>query len=189
MVLLIADLHEWIASDLSDFTVWSWVINIAYILTFIISIYFLRRIRNLKNKEFRFLWICIAAILLLLGINKQLNFQTLLIIVGRSLANKHGWIENSRKIEMLFAAIFCLGIGIMGTLVLFRIRHILSKAWIEITGIALLLGFTVIRAGQIDHIGKAEKLQSMLIHIHAIELTGILIIVFAMFRYLKEFNN
>jgi hypothetical protein len=186
MELLSADLHEWIASVVSDFTVWSWVINIAYILSFILTIFFIRRIRNLKNKELRFLWICIAAVLLLLGINKQLNFQTLLIIVGRSLADKQDWVENIRKIQALFTAVFCLGIAVTGTLVLFRIRRVLSIAWIEITGIALLSVFTIIRAGSINHVGKVEKVANMFNHIHAIELAGILIIVFAMFRHYNK---
>jgi hypothetical protein len=186
---LSANLHEWALSIKGDFSIWSWVINIAYIISLMVSIYYIRRIRNIGSKEFRFLWICIASILLLLGINKQLNFQTLLIILGRSLAYKQGWIENRRAVQELFVIAFGIGIAIFGAIIIFRIRRILLSAWLEISGIAILLIFTLIRAGSIDHIYKTEKIETAFTHIHAIEFAGILIVLAALFRNFKKMNT
>lgn len=189
MGTLLADLHEWVSSILSDFTMWSWIINIAYILVFILSIYYIRCIKTTGNKELKFLWIFIAGILLLLGINKQLNFQTLLIIFGRSLANSQGWIENRRMAQELFAITFGIGIAVLSAIIIFRIRRILLMAWIEIFGIAVLLAFTLIRAGSINHFHKTEKIEAAFIHIHAVEFAGILIILLALYRNLKKIKT
>lgn len=187
MNIVLADLHEWVAAIIVDISFWSCVINIAYILLFILSIYYVRRIKSNGNKELRVLWIFIAGILLLLGINKQLNFQTLLIIIGRSLANKQGWIENRRMVQEMFAIAFAFGIFVLCTIMIFRIRHILLKSWVEISGVGILFAFTLIRAGSIDHIHKIEKVESMLTHIHGLEFVGILIIFLALHRNFKKY--
>ena len=55
------------------------------------------------------LWFGLAAVLLVLGINKQLDLQTLLISLGRGIAIECGWYDSRRQIQIdfvLLAALF-----------------------------------------------------------------------------------
>ena len=57
-------------------------------------------------------WRLLALGLLLLGINKQLDLQTLFTEVARQLAHAQGWYEERRRYQRIFIA----GIGLLGVL-------------------------------------------------------------------------
>jgi len=47
-------------------------------------------------------WRCFAGLMIALGINKQLDLQTLLTIVGRRWAMHGGWYERRRRVQLRF---------------------------------------------------------------------------------------
>src|SRR5712672_1995497 len=55
-------------------------------------------------------WLVVGIAMVLLGINKQLNFQTLLTDVGRGAAEQQGWYERRRTVQRLFV----LGFTVVG---------------------------------------------------------------------------
>jgi hypothetical protein len=172
--------------ELGDFTVWAWIITVAYGVALLATIFCLRKIKTSGNKELHLLWVGIAFILALLGINKQLDFQTLLIILGRAIALSTGWIDERRMVQKAFTVFFSFCIGGGALFVLYALRRVLVRAWLEIVGIAVLLGFTIIRAASIGHSNKSAQVENMLKHIHALELAGILIVLFALYRQVRK---
>ncbi len=120
-----------------------------------------------------------------MGINKQLDFQILLKIVMKILAQDYGWFAYRRLVQVYFAKGIVLIAAVLGISLLFRIRHIIRQSIIELFGCIIILGFALIRSSSINHIERAQVLEYETIsHIHAFELLGIMIVVGALYKYL-----
>jgi hypothetical protein len=133
---------------------------------------------------------CITVLLFFLGVNKQLDFQSLLIIIVRKIAEAQGWFAYRRIVQEYFVIGISFGIGTASMIALFYLRNTLLHAWVECTGIAVLLIFAVIRAASISNIGYAIYLEEkMLRHIHAVELTGLALILASLFHNIKLLKN
>jgi hypothetical protein len=59
------------------------------------------------------LWLLLFAIMFALGINKQLDLQTLFTEIGRSVSRSGGWYEERRAVQGLFIAAMA-GFGAIG---------------------------------------------------------------------------
>jgi hypothetical protein len=125
------------------------------------------------------LLIGIAILLLLLGINKQLDLQTLLAIIGRKLAKAHGWYNIRRLVQMVFIVVVTL-------MVLFSLAiwtRWMKGRWrqygLHLVGTVLILLFVVIRASSIEHVAfrhAAQHSSILYMLLSILELVGILII-------------
>src|SRR5262249_12890745 len=60
-------------------------------------------------------WWALAAGLTFLAINKQLNFQTLLIVVMRRAAASEGWWGHRRTVQLAFSVVFGFSLGLVLT--------------------------------------------------------------------------
>ncbi|MBN1653698.1 MAG: hypothetical protein JXA30_07970 [Deltaproteobacteria bacterium] len=97
-------------------------------------------------------WWVITSMLIFLGLNKQLDLQSLITQLGRQLAVEQGWYENRRALQRLFImAIASAGITtlLLGGWILRR--HLRSLALVFI-GLTTLVTFIVIRAGSFHHV-------------------------------------
>jgi hypothetical protein len=98
------------------------------------------------------IWWLLAFGLLFLGVNKQLNLQTLLIVLGRRAAFAGGWYERRRLAQTIFCGALTLAglaaLWLTGTR--FR-RFFWDNPW-AFAGVALLLFFVLLRAASINHI-------------------------------------
>jgi hypothetical protein len=93
----------------------------------------------------------LAAGLLFLGINKQLNLQTLMIVLGRRAALAGAWYQRRRFVQAFFCAAFALlGLGFLGFFASCAKRFI-TKNRLAFAGIIVLLLFVVLRASTINH--------------------------------------
>jgi hypothetical protein len=122
-------------------------------------------------------WLALAVMMLLLGINKQLDLQTWFGQTGRDVALSQGWYEQRRTVQAGFIAL--LGVGAM-TLVAAARRYWAARwsdyRWVFL-GVLLLVVFIVIRAASFHHIDE-------LIHFdlgktslgRALEVVGVIII-------------
>lgn len=106
-------------------------------------------------------WWGISGLLLALGINKQLDLQTLFTQVLRDMALAQGWYEQRRPYQLAFIA--CVGlISVAGTaLVAFAMRRVLPQIWLSVAGFGLLAGFVLIRAASIHQIDVLLKQGSL----------------------------
>jgi len=97
------------------------------------------------------IWWLLAVGLLFLGINKQLNLQTLMIVMGRRAALAGGWYESRRFVQTIFCAAFALlGLGLLGFFAAYPKRFIAENR-LAFAGIIVLLSFVVLRALTINH--------------------------------------
>jgi hypothetical protein len=97
------------------------------------------------------LWWLLAAGLIFLGINKQLNLQTLMIVIGRNLSRAGHWYVARRRLQLIFSVVFaalCLG-----TLAWFswRWRPFFRQHRLVLAGLIVLALFVVVRASTINH--------------------------------------
>ena len=98
------------------------------------------------------LWFGLAAVLLVLGINKQLDLQTLLISLGRGIAIECGWYDSRRQIQIdfvllaaLFSSIFFLGL-------MWRFKGCWRQYWLILSGLLFIALFVLIRAASFNHV-------------------------------------
>ncbi|MCB8982101.1 MAG: hypothetical protein H6657_32270 [Ardenticatenaceae bacterium] len=97
------------------------------------------------QRERRF-WQSLAVVLLLLGINKQLNFLSFFTSLSRTLAWQQEWWQERRSVQMLLIGIVVLLIAVLIGASFWRLRHLPRRILVASTGFWLLLGFVLIRA-------------------------------------------
>ena len=97
-------------------------------------------------------WWCLVALLLALGINKQLDLQSFLTMLGRRAAREQGWYAQRRSVQVGFIA----GILTMGVLALACAGYAIRRSWrrhgIALAGVMLLACFIAIRAASFHHV-------------------------------------
>ena len=97
------------------------------------------------------IWWLLAVVLLFLGINKQLNLQTLMIVMGRRAAFAGGWYGHRRFVQAVFSAAFALiGLCLLRFFASYAKRFI-GKNRLAFAGVIVLLFFVVLRASTINH--------------------------------------
>ena len=174
---------EWTAG-IGDPTFMGWLTVALYFFTaflalrVVVSSGFLFVGENEKlQKQF---WLYVALILLFLGINKQLDLQSLLTAIGRYSAHRDGWYENRRFIStvVIVAILSILSIAMM--LFIHRMKPILKTNLPAIIGLCFLLLFVIIRATSFHHMGLlvSKKIWGIRMYL-ALEQIGILAIIFS----------
>ncbi len=98
------------------------------------------------------LWVGLAALLFALGVNKQLDLQSLLTAIGRELAYADGWYEERRKVQRIFvlgvaATVAGAGIGLFALA-----RGQLTRLSPALGGALFLLAFVLVRASSFHHV-------------------------------------
>jgi hypothetical protein len=110
------------------------------------------------------IWFLLALGLLFLGINKQLNLQTLLIALGRRAAQAGGWQEKRRLAQLVFSAVFT--VAGLASLWLLRagFRLFFARNPGALAGLVVLLLFVLIRAASVNHVFEWAGLQKDAAH-------------------------
>jgi hypothetical protein len=132
-------------------------------------------------------WWLLAAFLLALGINKQLDLQSLVTEIGRNVARDQGWYEGRAAVQKVFI-VGVAGVGlacILVACVLFR-RAIFQRP-IAAIGAVFLLGFVVIRAASFHHVDRFLKVEVAGIRWNWIlELGGIALVLASAIAHLRK---
>jgi hypothetical protein len=112
-----------------------------------------QRLRGVPDKEkVPALWAGLALMLLLLGINKQLDLQSLLTEIGRIAARDEGWYEARRTVQVVFILLL-LVTGAWALRALWRIaRGHLAQMRMALFGALGLVAFVAIRAASFHHV-------------------------------------
>lgn len=97
-------------------------------------------------------WSSLAVGMLALGINKQLDLQSLFTQVLRDMAKANGWYEQRRPLQAAF--IFVIGaVGVVTLALIPRIGHAFPRsAKVALTGVAMIFAYVVIRAASFHHV-------------------------------------
>lgn len=132
-----------------------WVTVAAYFLTALIALRLMLNSRrwfpaDIYPAQRRF-WLIVFLLMLTLGINKQLDLQSLVTAMGRYYAARDGWIEYKRVVQV-GVIISILAVAAFSLLFFFfRMRNILKINWLVIAGLTCLLVFIVSRATSFHH--------------------------------------
>ena len=132
-----------------------WVTVVAYFLTALIALRLVLNSRrwfpaDIYPAQRRF-WLVVFLLMLALGINKQLDLQSLITEMGRYYAARDGWLEYKRYVQV-GVIISILAVAAFSLLFFFfRMSSLLKTNWLAIAGLICLLVFIVSRATSFHH--------------------------------------
>lgn len=100
------------------------------------------------------LWLFLFTVMVALGINKQLDLQSLFTDVGRVIAREQGWYQGRRVVQVAFI-LALLGAGSAGLFVLWFITQgSLADFRLSFMGLAFLVCFVVVRAASFHNMDE-----------------------------------
>lgn len=174
-------------AGIGDPTIVGWVTVAAYFGAALLVARCARRAA--EPLEFRF-WLVLAVSLVLLGINKQLDIQSLFTQTARDLAFAQGWYESRRLYQAAFIG-FLIAAGLAASALLVWIARRLSfNTQLAAAGLIFLLVFVVIRGTSFHHVD--ELLGSSIEGIRfnwILELGPLLVIALAAYRWRRNADS
>jgi len=99
-----------------------------------------------------YFWAGLAVLLLLLGVNKQLDLQTWLWLAGRRLAHEQGWYESRRTVQIVFVVAVAFAGLLLAGLFCWLSRKALRHHFLALAGALVVTSFVVIRAASFHHV-------------------------------------
>ena len=136
---------------------------------------------ELGSRRLAGFWLLLALLLLALGENKQLDVQTFVIERLRDLARAEGWYAQRRRYQRLFVAV-CGGASIAALCALgVALRPVWPRVRLGLLGLAVLLGFVLLRAAVFQRVGPVWLAHSEPLHAW-LELLGIGVLGWAALR-------
>lgn len=159
-----------------------WFTVVSYFACAVLSSILALTNQNTDRRSFLF-WCIISLIMILLGINKQLDLQSLFTEIGRQIVRAQGWMDHRRIVQFWFIVAFGTT-AIAAFLSLVRIRRDLFRRFtLAFTGLFFLLCFIVIRAAGFHHFDEMLGFRLFGAKMNwLLELTGIYAIVLAAFK-------
>src|SRR5262249_10354422 len=115
--LALTDGAQW-HPGIGDPTFVGWLTVIAYFVAAVLCVW--RTLREKFSSSRQIFWGILSVMMVLLGINKQLDLQTWLTITGRNLAQTEGWYERRRAFQFWFI----LAVGTSGLLGFAALRRL-----------------------------------------------------------------
>lgn len=98
------------------------------------------------------LWQCLTILLILLGINKQLDLQSALTELGRVMAHSQGWYGSRRLIQLTFILLLAIGAAVTALFLIYVAGSMSLPARLAILGSVFIVAFVVIRAASFHHV-------------------------------------
>ncbi|MFD1785988.1 hypothetical protein ACFSC3_00230 [Sphingomonas floccifaciens] len=122
-------------------------------------------------------WPILAAALLALGINKQLDLQALVVVIGRRVAFYQGWYEDRRFVQMAFITVLFVAAILLCRLMARLAAKGPPQERRALLGIVVLATFVLIRAASFHHVDRLLGANAAHLRInHLLELGGIALI-------------
>lgn len=122
------------------------------------------------------LWLLLALGMFALGLNKQLDLQSLVTELGKAAAHAGGWYEERRVVQVIFIAL--VGVfGLLGLALLWWLtRGQLRDFRLTLVGLAMIVGYVVIRAASFHHVDLLIRAEVLGVRLNWVfELGGIAI--------------
>jgi hypothetical protein len=171
---------------IGDPTFIGWFAVLGYFVSAVLSTCVALRLTKINSSQRKAWWILVVA-LVLLGLNKQLDLQGLLMELGRSFAYQEGVYEKRRFLQMIFLFVLTIATLIM-VILWFRMNR---QSWREegfmLVGSMFLVGFVLVRAASFHHFQEFFALPLGGVRLHrVIELFAIAWVATAAFKRLIE---
>ena len=140
---------KWQAS-IGDPTLMGWLTVVAYFITALIALRIYLSSQQLFTEDVvtkqKLFWLVIALTMIFLGINKQLDLQSLFTAIGKYYAYRDGWYQHRRGIQVAVIAGIIVSMFMVMLLFMYHVKTILKSNWLAIVGLFFLLMFVIIRA-------------------------------------------
>ena len=141
---------------IGDPTLIGWTITLAYfIVTFLCCWAGLAEKKSILGAHRSWghiLWFGMAILLFVLGLNKQLDLQTLMISLGREIAKANGWYDIRRDVQLVFIILIATFSFLSLFAMIWWLRGCWKKYWLLLFGLILITLFVVIRAASFNHV-------------------------------------
>jgi hypothetical protein len=136
---------------IGDPTVAGWITVVVYFL----AAWLCARARHAPSPEGHW-WLVMSVLMLCLGINKQLDLQSLLTEIGRDVARAQGWYDERRHAVQLDFIAAMLVSGVVAAIVLaFTIgRSVRNWARLSMLAVCALGVWILIRATSFHHVDE-----------------------------------
>jgi hypothetical protein len=147
-----------------------------YVLTFILSVYYIKYSKIEGQKAF--LWKCITLFLLVMVINKQLDIQILISMIGRFTARHLNLYHYRRDIYAAVILILLISMIVLLIFVFIKTKSVISQSRLALSGVILLMVFVLVRASRI-----------WIPKVHGMELSGLILIFIDLCLSFKRLQN
>jgi hypothetical protein len=126
----------------------AWFIVLGYFVAGLLAF----RARSAAAGRERSLWLGTGVAMILLGFNKQLDLQSDLTQIVRTVAHTEGWYSWRRDLQGLFLLGMAVGAAVFALLLWRWLRGASGSARTAAVGLVILLAFIFVRAASFHHI-------------------------------------
>ena len=148
------------------------------------------RVHRKADRRSLFFWSLICLLMILLGINKQLDLQSLFTEVGRQVARAQGWYGRRRTVQFWFIVAFgtvALAAFLSVTVIM---RDLCRRFMLALTGLFFLITFVVTRAASFHHFDEMLGLRLYGAKMNwVLELTGIFTVTAAALQEVVRYKK
>lgn len=135
-------------------------------------------------------WFAAMLLMVALGINKQLDLQSLLTELLRGWAKAAGWYEDRRSVQEVTIGLIAAFAAIGAVLLCLLLRRAALEARLAALGLCLVFAFVVIRAASFHKVDALIGRELFGISWNALlELPGIVVIALCALRYAMRTRN
>jgi hypothetical protein len=167
---------------IGDPTLAGWLTVVFYLVTSVTCWASARRAehddRGPSNEAFA--WRCIAALLLALGVNKQLNLITAVTELGRALAYHQGWYDRRQPAQLVLIGLLAMSCVFAMTMLLIWMRRAPLPTWLALIGAMFVVTFVLIRTVSYHYVDRFLSQHIFGLRWNSvIEIGGIGVVLFA----------
>ena len=139
---------------IGDPTVTAWLTVVAYCVAALLSFRAALLAKTSKNKARRIFvfWLCVALLSLCLGVNKQLDIQSLLTAIAKLIAKEHGWYVHRRSVQTVAVGILILTGGAVLIGLLSFLRRAPGELRVASVGLTFIVCFVCVRAASFHRV-------------------------------------
>ena len=141
-----------------------------------------------NQRQLTKLWVLSTVVMVVLGINKQLDLQTWFTEVMRDAALAQGWYEQRRELQLRFIAAIALAGAVGSIAVAYQRRRVVRRVTGAIVGLGLIVSFVVVRAASFHHVDMLLGTGSVRLN-WVFELTGIALVGWSARRSARVANR
>jgi hypothetical protein len=128
----------------------------------------------------RVFWGGLTGVMAFLAVNKQLDLQTLMTVIGRCHAQIEGWYDDRAGVQRGFIRALALAAVLTAAGIAWFLRASLRRNSLAVLGFAFVLGFVVIRAVGFHDVDELINTEVMTVRVNWIlELSGLVLILLA----------
>jgi hypothetical protein len=139
--------------EIGDPTFLGWFTVVAYFGAAYLTGCAARRVQSPGPRaRLQLVWFGLTWTLILLGLNKQLDLQSLLTITGKNMAMEQGWYAERQDVQFWFIATIVASSVLGGAALAWWLRRELRAVRLAALGAVFIVAFALMRAASFQHV-------------------------------------